>query len=544
MNQNKTNRIWLALTILVLAALACQPGGPGPVTTPTAVQTEPTPVAANNGDSSPDQRTQLVHATVQVLMQVKQGNQFESFSWGSGTIISASGLILTNAHVASPASQGEPENEPDRLVIALIESEDKPPVPAYIAAVRAVDGYLDLAVLQITSTIDGSSIDTADLDLPFLQLGNPDEIRIGDHLNIYGFPSIGGETITYTDGNVSGFASDEQIGDRAWIKTDATISGGNSGGLAADDSGQIVGIPTSLGASGSGMDCRPQQDTNDDGRVDNEDFCVPISNFIADVRPINFAKSLIQAAQAGKEYSSPFRLPGAIAEDGTGEEELSNLGWFSSDANCNPGEVVESYDANTLCIVPGFSYSGMTNGEAFREVWTYNGEQFGEYTYSWEWGSEGELVSNMSNEGNPVPEGTYTVEFFAGANSKKLGTAPEVVVGSTSGGTSQPPQEDTITVYGVIFDADSNKPISGAYVFILTPGTTYSQWQSEGFADKYIIASLQTGSNGKFEITGIPRNTQFTIVFSAEGYRDTYGDNLQAGPNDPDRIDLSYGMSK
>jgi len=551
MDKHKTNRIWLALTILALAALACQQASGGPVTTPTPV-TQPTPAATNNGGPSLDERSNLVNATVQVLMQVKQGNQFESFSWGSGTIISANGMILTNAHVASPTSQGDPENEPDRLVIALIESEDKPPVPAYIATVEAVDGYLDLAVLQITSTVDGGSVDTANLDLPFIELGNPDEIRIGDHLNIYGFPSIGGDTITYTDGNVSGFASDEQIGDRAWIKTDATISGGNSGGLAANDSGQIVGVPTSLGASGSGMDCRPQQDTNGDGQVDNGDFCVPISNFIADVRPINFVKPLVDAVLAGKEYVTSYLLPGQETEAGSGEEAATGFVWLdtsnSSGADCSLGkEPVNAYPDTALCIAAVFEYSGMTNGQPVRELWYQNdGDTPDEFTYAWEYDAEGLFPTVLNNGGKPMPPGEWYLEFYAGEDNRLIGTSDKVVVGdgASSDEPSEPAHPDTVTVYGVIFDVDTNKPISGAYVFVVE-GVTYEEWQSGDFDEKYIVAGVQVGADGAYEITGVPRETPLTYVYSAQGYYDAWLNNAEIPADDRSiRFELNAELTK
>src|SRR5690606_34983715 len=112
-------------------------------------------------------------------------DQFVAIGSGSGTLISASGLILTNAHVASPASRGEP-GEPDRLTIAIMQAEDQPPVLTYIARVVAVDGTLDLAVLQIASTLDGNLVNPSDLNLPFVPLGNSEAIRIGDRLNVYG----------------------------------------------------------------------------------------------------------------------------------------------------------------------------------------------------------------------------------------------------------------------------------------------------------------------------------------------------------------------
>jgi serine protease Do len=551
MNKHKTNRIWLVLTILVMAALACQPGGPGPVVTQTPGQTESTPVATGNGGLSSEDRGNLVNATVQVLMQFKKDGEFVSLNWGSGTIISADGMIVTNAHVASPASQGDPDNEPDRLVIALFESEDKPPVPSYIATLEAVDGYLDLAVLQINATVDGSSVDTADLHLPFVEMGNPTEIHIGDHLNIIGFPAIGGETITYTDGNVSGFASEDQIGERAWIKTDATISGGNSGGLAADDDGKIVGVPTSLGQSGSGMDCRPQQDTNDNGQLDDGDFCVPISNFIADVRPINFAKPLIDAAQSGKIYASPYRLPGVVGEDGTGGEAAANFVWLdtadSSTETCKwSEETVDAYTASQLCIAAGFEYSGMTNGEQVRELWYLNGEAVSDYPFSWEWDAEGRFATYLPNAGDPMPVGEYYLEMHAGADDHLIGTSDKVAVGNGDGGPTppQPSQKDTVAVYGVITDADTNKPIPGALACVVQ-GVTYEEWASKDFADKYVVLCLQVESKGQFEFTGVPRGVPFTYGFAAEGYINAAGDDIAVPVDDPaTRFEMNIALTK
>ena len=74
---------------------------------------------------------------------------------------------------------------------------------------------------------------------------------------------IGGDTITFTQGTVSGFNAQQAIADRAWIKTDATIAGGNSGGLAANAAGEIIGIPT-IAASNEQVDpvdCRVIVDT-------------------------------------------------------------------------------------------------------------------------------------------------------------------------------------------------------------------------------------------------------------------------------------------
>ena len=331
--KSKFLQILIAALMLSLAILACgttpvvvtqqpqvQQATPIPteksLPTPAVVtqppQAEPaTPDPINKSSSSPAAapRSKLINATVQIFgVRIKDGKAVPIYV-GSGSIISAHGLILTNAHVANPAAVGETGETPDVLVVGIVKSEDKPPVYAYRAEIKAIDGYMDLAVLQIVSTIKGDSIDPSTLNLPHVSVGNSDDVHVGDHISILGFPAIGGDTITYTSGDVSGFSAEDKLGDRAWIKTDATISGGNSGGMGTNNKGQLVGVP-SIAASGSAnaeaTDCRVIQDTNGDGVIDDKDTCIPIGGFINGLRPVNLALPLIKAAEGGLAYESPY----------------------------------------------------------------------------------------------------------------------------------------------------------------------------------------------------------------------------------------------
>lgn len=557
MKPNVYKPFWFLLTVLVIVSLACNGGSPA-VEPVTPVTPNDTPTNENNGtgELSSGTRANLIAATVQIFGMFDQNGELVPGYVGSGTILTPTGLILTNAHVASPASQGEPDSEPDALAVSLIVSEDKPAVPSYLAKVLAVDGFLDLAVIQITSTINGTAVDLNSLNLPYVQMGNSDNVHVGDSINIFGFPAIGGNTITFTKGTVSGFSSEDQLGDRAWIKTDATISGGNSGGLAADSNGNIIGVPTIAAASRESetSDCRQVQDTNGDGVVDQNDSCVPIGGFLNGIRPVNLAMPLIQAAQAGRAYTSPYSLPGVVSQPGSGNESASDFVWLdtsnSTTQKCDwTDSTVNTYSDNSLCIASGFAYSGMTDGEVMVEYWYKDGEKIAEYSYAWEWGGEGLFGTYLPNDGDPMPAGSYRVEFFAGDALKRIGASPEVTVGSGSGnsgnnGNNQQPSEDTITLFGIVYDASTNNPISGAYVFVLTPGTTYDKWQNENFADSYIVTYLQTGADGSYAITGIPRNTQFTVVYSAQGYYDSYADNLIAGSEDAALNELNVGLSK
>ena len=550
MKPNTYKPFWFLLSILVVTALACN-GGKAPVEPITPTNTEsPT---TQPGELSSAKRVQLISATVQIFGLFDENGELVPAYVGSGTVISPTGLILTNAHVASPASQGDTGSEPDALGVAVIVSEDKPAVPSYLAKVLAVDGFLDLAVIQISSTINGTAVDPNSLNLPYVSLGNSDNVHVGDSINIFGFPSIGGNTITFTKGTISGFSSEDQIGDRAWIKTDATISGGNSGGLAADNNGNIIGVPTIAAASRDTeiSDCRQVQDTNGDGVLDENDTCIPIGGFLNGIRPVNLATPLIQAAQAGREYTSPFGQSGVVSQPGGGNESATGFVWLDTSSSGSQGcdwneTTVNSYPEGALCIASGFEYSGMTNGELMVEYWYQDGQKVSEYSYAWEWDETGLFGTYLPNDGNPMPAGNYYVEFYAGDSMKLIGTSSAVQVGTGSGGTTQQPQPtgDTITVYGVVYDSSTNKGIPGAYVFVLTPGTTYDEWSAANFAESYIVTYLQTANDGGYEITGIPRNTEFTLVFSVEGYYDSYADNLIANDSDPVMNELNVGLNK
>ncbi len=243
---------------------------------------------------------QLYRAVVEIVAWAKKGVRLEPVWSGSGTIIAPQGLILTNAHVALPLEKGE---RVDQLQVWITEAEDRPPVPRYLAEVVQADTRLDLAVIRIVADIDGHPIDPNALHLPFVALGDSDQLHLGDPLTVLGYPGIGGNTITLTKGEVSGFTAESGYGERAWIKTSATIAGGNSGGLAANAQAELVGIPTQLGAGAREeevVDCRQLADTNGDGIIDERDTCVPIGGFINALRPVNLAKPLIQAALGGQ----------------------------------------------------------------------------------------------------------------------------------------------------------------------------------------------------------------------------------------------------
>jgi S1-C subfamily serine protease len=520
MNKSKLNRFWLGMLVLILASVACMGGQPPqPVNTPT-----------NNGNGNNTQTTSrenLIAATVQIYGLFNKNGELVTGYTGSGTVISADGLILTNAHVADPASQGEADFHPDVLAVGLVSSEEKPAVPAYRAEVLAIDGYLDLAVIRITATMDGGSINSSSLNLPYIPLGDSDQVHVGDHVNIYGFPGIGGNTITYTAGNVSGFTAEDQVGDRAWIKTDATISGGNSGGMAADDTGHIIGVPT-LAASGTGgniTDCRRVQDTNGDGVVNDQDTCIPIGGFINALRPVNLARPLISAAQTGMAYNSPYGGPKPTTQ-GTGNESFGFVTWRTTGNDCITSGDVQAYPSGVSAITAAFDFSGMTDGQAWGSIWSADGAVIYQTTNSWASGADGNYEYCLYNSQQALPDGNYNVKFYVGDKQNIL-TQGDVVVGKGTLAPQPTQTADGITLIGTVTDSATGNPLQDVYVYVLTSGVTYDQWASQNYPDSMVLMSTRTDANGNYRMPStIPRNAPYTIVFSIQGYLDKYGDNL------------------
>ncbi len=159
--------------------------------------------------------------------QSPQGRAVPQRGAGSGFIVSADGLVVTNNHVVEGARE---------IVVTLADREE------YAATVVGRDPKTDLALLKIAPR----------KELPAVPLGDSDTLRVGEWVVAIGNPF--GLSNTVTAGIVS--AKGRVIGAGPYddfIQTDASINPGNSGGPLFNLRGEVVGINTAIVASGQGI---------------------------------------------------------------------------------------------------------------------------------------------------------------------------------------------------------------------------------------------------------------------------------------------------
>jgi len=278
---------FIACLMVIAMALMLGPacGGSGEKGEPTQVSKPPqAPVETATPRASLDVED-LSKSIVMVAPGTRVGKNFEPVASGSGTIVDESGLILTNYHVVDPDLVGAYD---DIALYAASAPEDVPDI-AYFGGLAAWDEELDLAIIRITRNRNGIDIDPEALDLKTARMGDSDDLEIGGNLTVLGYPAIGEGSLELTKGSVSGFLAAEGR-KQAWIKTDARIAAGNSGGGTFDERGYLVGVPTAvyyveqLGPEASGR-----------------------------IRPVNLALSLIEEARATTTVVIP--SPGEVPVD-------------------------------------------------------------------------------------------------------------------------------------------------------------------------------------------------------------------------------------
>src|SRR5689334_20061171 len=155
---------------------------------------------------------------------------FNPVSEGSGFIVRPDGYIFTNYHVVEGAEQ---------IDVKLKDGRELP------AKIIGTDDKTDIAVIKIEAK-----------DLPVVQMGDSDAVRVGQFAFAIGAPFKLDYTFTY--GVVSGKGRSKLISNGGYsipdyIQTDASINPGNSGGPLCDIDGKVIGMNTLINGLNRGL---------------------------------------------------------------------------------------------------------------------------------------------------------------------------------------------------------------------------------------------------------------------------------------------------
>jgi S1-C subfamily serine protease len=254
--KNNLNLTLILTLLIVLVVAGLSRLMPNKVVPQTTNSNGPTTLAASA--TEPDAFVQPVESAIPSVVTIKAkqssrqslefdpSNPFHPFmqqqqpateeNIGSGFIVSANGVIMTNKHVVS-----------DTTLSYAVMTNDKKEYP--VQKIFA-DPQNDLAILKIDAS-----------GLKPIVLGDSSNLKLGQSVIAIGTP-LGEFTNSVTTGIISGLGRGITTGSRFEgyveklddvIQTDAAINPGNSGGPLLDSHGQVIGINTAVAAGGQNI---------------------------------------------------------------------------------------------------------------------------------------------------------------------------------------------------------------------------------------------------------------------------------------------------
>lgn len=335
------------------------------------------PAYAQSTDARRAGLERALKATVLVLVPDNRDNLIGS---GSGTILDAeAGMILTNYHVVGDRATGILYNDEGLTIIGVMPSNLRgSPILKYRATMLGGDPDLDLAVLQINGLFDDPTARLPEnLGLTAIERADSDQLMIGDTLYVIGYPGLGGNTVTMSTGLVSGFLDEDNDDVFEWIKTDAEVNRGNSGGLAVNDAWQFIGVP-SAGVSE-----------------------IETAGKISLIRTGNLALQFYDAVLLGNAGQQPASGP-----------RVTNV-TFGEAVNRN-NEVITArtnFASGTNELYASFTFAGFENGQTFTAIWYRDGRQVSTDTFRWREGERGQSWVSIYAD-VALSDGFYELELL------------------------------------------------------------------------------------------------------------------------------------
>jgi len=228
---------------------------------------------------------------------------------GSGFLVGADGIVLTNAHVVRDAK---------RVTVKLADRRE------FDAKVLGVDPVTDIAVLKLDAK-----------DLPTVRIGNADELQVGDYVlaigQPYGFEASASAGIVSAKGR--SLPGDSSV---PFIQTDVAVNPGNSGGPLFDASGAVVGINSQI--------------YSNTGGYEGLSFAIPINvalrveDEIVTHGKVEHARLGVQVQPLGQQLAGSFKLDnpsGALVAKVEPDSAAQQAG-------IQPGDVILKFNGEVL----------------------------------------------------------------------------------------------------------------------------------------------------------------------------------------------------
>jgi len=221
-------------------------------------------------------------STVMVVVADVVDGRLRARGGGSGVIVGRDGSILTNYHVIHDRNG----RLHDVFVIGRFSDQDK--APQLECAGKPSRGKLqrelDLALIKCDLDLDGRTTSPTSGGATWTPLpeARAADVKIGQRIWVLGYPDVGGGGLTLSEGAVDGWSGVDGAAGKDFLKTDAAIRHGNSGGPVVDDYGRLLGIATAV---------RTKQNATGD--------IIEVVQAGGRVRPIQAATDLLAIATAG-----------------------------------------------------------------------------------------------------------------------------------------------------------------------------------------------------------------------------------------------------
>ena len=263
---------------------------------------------------------------------------------GSAVVVRSDGILVTNQHVITNPRTGRAYDE---IYLSLSSDADTTlSLTRYRLKPLLINKEYDLALLRVESDASGVAVPKS-FTFPSIEMGDSRQIRVLEDLFIIGFPEKGGSTITVNRGVVEG---KDILAN--WIKTDARVIHGNSGGAAVNSEGRLIGIPTKVVADEQPIDRDGDGFPDDSRRYGAVGFLRP-SHLVAEMisqlsegdaanRPTSTSlrmiesptliavRGIVKAATSGKPVAGV--LVGLLPLGETNVTESTLLTWGSTNA--------------------------------------------------------------------------------------------------------------------------------------------------------------------------------------------------------------------